>query len=141
MNDKSKSKGKEDIFDVFRSDGDHNVSAENYRVTKLSQAHARHGPQRKNQWIDQSVSLNHQNIEPHALTLSGADAPPETDGPLASTATQTKNTESQTTIRLETFSIGMEERLAAMQVAQQKAKDQLGDLEDQSQGADKLPKS
>ena len=141
MNDKSKSKGKEDIFDVFRSDGDHNVTAENYSITKLSQARERHGPLKKNQWIDQNATLTGPNIEPHALTLSGADAPPATDGPLASTATPTENSESQTTIRLETFRIGMEERLAAMQAAQQKAKDQLGDLEDQSQGADKLPKS
>ena len=141
MNDKSKSTGKEDIFDVFRPDGDHNVSAENYRVTKLSQAHERHGPLKKNQWIDQNASLTGQNIEPHALTLPGADVASDTDDPLASTVTPTENAGSQTTIRLDTFRIGMEERLAAMQVAQQKAKDQLSDLEGQSQGADKLPKS
>ena len=141
MNDKSKLKNKEDIFDVFRPDGDHNVSAENYSITKLSQAREKHGQLKKNQWIDQSVSLTGQNIAPHALTLSGADAPAVTDDPLVSKTTQTENADSQTTIRLDTFRIGMEERLAAMQVAQQKAKDQLNDLEDQSQGTDKLPKS
>ena len=141
MNDKSKLKNKEDIFDVFRPDGDHNVSAENYSITKLSQAREKHGPLKKNQWIDQSASLNGQNIAPHALTLSDADAPAVTDDPSASTATQTENAGAQTTIRLDTFRIGMEERLAAMQVAQQKAKDQLSGLEGQSQGTDKLPKS
>lgn len=141
MNDKSKSKGKEEIIDVFRADGDRDVSAENYRLTKLSQAREQHGPLKKNQWSDQNTALTSQNIEPHALTLSGDDTPPATDDPPASTATPTKNTDSKTTIRLETFSIGMEERLAAMQVAQQKAKDQLGDLEGQSHGTDKLAKS
>ena len=141
MNDKSKLKNKEDIFDVFRPDGDHNVSAENYSITKLSQAREKHGPLKKNQWIDQSASLTGQNIAPHALTLSDADAPAVTDDPSASTATQTENADAQTTIRLDTFRIGMEERLAAMQVAQQKAKDQLSGLEGQSQGTDKLPKS
>jgi hypothetical protein len=143
MNDKSKSAGKEEIFNVFRHDGDRNLSAENYSITKVSETREKHGPLTKNQWIDQSASLTGQNIEPHALTLSdaNADAPAVNDDPSASTATQTENADSQTTIRLDTFRIGMEERLAAMQVAQQKAKDQLSDLEDQSQGTDKLPKS
>ena len=141
MNDKSKSTGKEEIFNVFRHDGDRNLSAENYSITKLSETREKHGPLKKNQWIDQSVSHTGQNIEPHALTLSDVDAPAVTDDPLVSKTTQTENADSQTTIRLDTFRIGMEERLAAMQVAQQKAKDQLSDLEDQSQGTDKLPKS
>ena len=141
MNDKSKLTSKEDIFDVFRPDGDHNVSAENYSITKLSETREKHGPLKKNEWIDQSVSLTGQNIEPHALTLSDAGAPAVTDDPLVSKTTQTENADSQTTIRLDTFRIGMEERLAAMQVAQQKAKDQLSDLEGQSQGTDKLPQS
>ena len=141
MNDKSKSTGKEEIFNVFRHDGDRNLSAENYSITKLSETREKHGPLKKNKWIDQSVSHTGQNIEPHALTLSDADAPAVTDDPLVSKITQTENADSQTTIRLDTFRIGMEERLAAMQVAQQKAKDQLSDLEDQSQGTDKLPKS
>ena len=141
MNDKSKSTGKEEIFNVFRHDGDRNLSAENYSITKLSETREKYGPLKKNQWIDQSVSHTGQNIEPHALTLSDADAPAVTDDPLVSKTTQTENADAQTTIRLDTFRIGMEERLAAMQVAQQKAKDQLNDLEDQSQGTDKLPKS
>ena len=141
MNDKSKPTRKEEIFDVFRHDGDRNLSAENYSITKLSETREKHGPLKKNQWIDQGVSHTGQNIELHALTLSDADAPAVTDDPLVSKTTQTENADSQTTIRLDTFRIGMEERLAAMQVAQQKAKDQLSDLEDQSQGTDKLPKS
>jgi hypothetical protein len=141
MNDKSKLTSKEDIFDVFRPDGDHNVSAENYSITRLPQAREKHGPLKKNQWIDTSVLLTDHTIEPHALTLSGADASTDTNDPLAVTVTQTANADSENTIRLETFRIGMEERLAAMQVAQQKAKDQLSDLEGQSQGTDKLPQS
>jgi CHASE3 domain sensor protein len=73
--------------------------------------------------------------------LSGTDeANNAADQGSDSTATM-NNDDPQTTIRLETFRIGMQERLAAMQVAQQKAKDQLSDLEDLSQGTDKLPKS
>jgi hypothetical protein len=73
--------------------------------------------------------------------LSGTDEVSNAaDRALDSTATM-NNDDPQTTIRLETFRIGMQERLAAMQVAQQKAKDKLSDLEDQSQGTDKLPKS
>ena len=151
MNDKSKPAGKEAIFDVFRPDGDHNVSSQNYSVAKLSQARERHGPLKKNQWLDKRAALDRQTIEPHALALTGADAASETEDPLTVTASPSGNTDTPTTIRLDTFRIGMEERLAAMQAAQQKARDQLSDLEGQSQatnnledpnqGTDKLPES
>ena len=141
MNDKSKPTGKEEIFDVFRSDGDHDVSAENYRLKKQIQSHTTSGPIEKNHFTDSKVSPAGSRIEPHVLSLSGTDevSNPADQAP-DSTAT-TNNDDPQTTIRLETFRIGMQERLAAMQVAQQKAKDKLSDLEDQSQGTDKLPKS
>jgi hypothetical protein len=141
MNDKSKPTRKEEIFDVFRSHGDHDVSAENYRLKKQIQSHTISGPIEKNHFTDSKASPAGSRIEPHKLILSGTDeASNAADQAPDSTAT-TNTDDLQTTIRLETFRIGMQERLAAMQVAQQKAKDQLSDLEDQSQGTDKLPKS
>ena len=141
MNDKSKPTGKEEIFDVFRSDGDHDVSAENYRLKKQIQSHTISGPIEKNHFTDSKASPAGSSIKPHTLSLSGTEeASSAADQARDSTAT-TNNDDPQTTIRLETFRIGMQERLAAMQVAQQKAKDQLSDLEDLSQGTDKLPKS
>jgi hypothetical protein len=137
MNDKSKPTGKEEIFDVFRSDGDHDVSAENYRLKKQIQSHTTSGPIEKNHFTDSKASPAGNRLEPHALILSGTDGVSNA----ADQAPDSTATTNQTTIRLETFRIGMQERLAAMQVAQQKAKDKLSDLEDQSQGTDKLPKS
>ena len=141
MNDKPKVSKKEEIFDVFRPHGDHDVSAENYRPKKQTESQATSGPVEKNHFTDAKASIPDNKIARHTLNLSGTDEvgnPP--DQSPGSTAT-TNNDESQTTIRLETFRIGMEERLAAMQVAQQKAKDQLSDLEAQHQGQDKLPNS
>ena len=141
MNDKSKPTGKEEIFDVFRSHGDHDVSAENYLLKKQTQSQAISGPVVKNHFTDAKPSPAGSSTELHTLSLSGTDeASNAADQAPDSTAT-TNNDDPQTTIRLETFRIGMQERLAAMQVAQQKAKDKLSDLEDQSQGTDKLPKS
>ena len=141
MNDKSKPTGKEEIFDVFRSHGDHDVSAENYLLKKQTQSQAISGPVVKNHFTDAKPSPAGSSTELHTLSLSGTDeASNAADQAPDSTAT-TNNDDPQTTIRLETFRIGMQERLAAMQVAQQKAKDQLSDLEDLSQGTDKLPKS
>ena len=141
MNDKPKLSTKEEIFDVFRPGGDHDVSAENYRPKKQVPSQSRQGPVEKNHFTDAKVSAPNSTIEPHSLILSGADA-------LRGAVDQMKHTTAtpdipppQTTIRLETFRIGMEERLAAMLVAQQKAKDQLSDLEDQSPDGDKLPDS
>lgn len=151
MNDKSKPKGKEAIFDVFRPDGDHNVSSQNYSVAKLSQARERQGPLTKNQWLDKRTPLDRQTIQAHTLTLAGAESSPVTNDPLTVSDIPSGNADTPTTIRLDTFRIGMEERLAAMQAAQQKARDQLSDLEGQSQatnnledpnqGTDKLPES
>ena len=141
MNKKPKLSSKEDIFDVFRPGGDHDVSAENYRLTKQTQSHSNSGPVETNFIDDKTVFAATINTDPHTLALSGAEelssainqTPPSTVIP--------ERADPQTTIRLETFRIGMEERLAAMQVAQQKAKDQLDDLEGQVQGTDKLPNS
>ena len=141
MNDKSKPTRKEEIFDVFRPHGDHDVSAENYLLKKQTQSTAIPGPVVKNHFTDAKPSPAGSSNELQTLNLSGTDeASNAADRAHDSTAT-TNNDDPQTTIRLETFQIGMHERLAAMQVAQQKAKDQLSDLEDQTQGTDKLPKS
>lgn len=141
MNDKSKPTRKEEIFDVFRPHGDHDVSAENYLLKKQTQSTAIPGPVVKNHLTDAKPSPAGSSNELQTLNLSGTDeASNAADRAHDSTAT-TNNDDPQTTIRLETFQIGMHERLAAMQVAQQKAKDQLSDLEDQTQGTDKLPKS
>ena len=141
MNDKSKPTRKEEIFDVFRPHGDHDVSAENYLLKKQTQSQAISGPVVKNHFTDAKPSPAGSSNELQTLNLSGTDeASNAADRGHDNTATP-NNDDPQTTIRLETFQIGMQERLAAMQVAQQKAKDQLSDLEDQSQGTDKLPKS
>ena len=139
MNDKPKLTRKEEIFDVFRSDGDHDVSAENYRLKKQMQSQASQGPIEKNHFTDATAAAVAGRIEPHTLSLSASEAlSAASDRPADSPATP-EHADPQTTIRLETFRIGMEERLAAMQVAQQKAKDQLNDLEGHAQGTDKLP--
>jgi hypothetical protein len=141
MNDKPKISTKEEIFDVFRPHGDHDVSAENYRLKKAIQSQTSSGPVEKNHFTDARASLPDNRIAPHTPSLSGTDETSnKADQPPDSTTTP-EHADAQTTIRLETFRIGMEERLAAMQLAQQKAKDQLNHLEGQAQGTDKLPKS
>ena len=141
MNDKPKLATKEEIFDVFRPHGDHDVSAENYRLKKQTKSTSTSGPVEKNHFTNPKSSFRDNSIDPHTLRLSGT-VETDTTGDQPSDGTATPNTDdSRTTIRLETFRIGMEERLAAMQLAQQKAKDQLSDLEAQHRGEDKLPKS
>lgn len=141
MNDKSKPPRKEEIFDVFRPHGDHDVSAENYLLKKQTPSQAISGPVVKNHFTDAKPSPAGSSNELQTLNLSGADeASNAADRDHDSTATP-NNDDPQTTIRLETFQIGMQERLAAMQVAQQKAKDQISELEGQTQGTDKLPNS
>ena len=140
MNDKPKLSKKEEIFDVFRSDGDHDVSAENYRLKKQMQSQARQGPIEKNHFTDATAAAVAGRTEPHTVSLSASEElSAASDRSSDGTATP-EHADPNTTIRLETFRIGMEERLAAMQVAQQKAKDQLNDLEGHAQGTDKLPK-
>ncbi len=139
MNDQPKRPGREEIFEVFRPCGDRDVSSENYRMTKPSQATERQGPMGKNQWIDKSASLPGQAIGTRELTLSGADVSGASDDPLTGTITEPEHPGVQTTIRLETFSLGLEDRLAAMQVAQQKAKDQLNELKKQNAPGDDPP--
>ena len=140
MNDKSRPANKEEIFDVFRPGGDHDVSAENYQLKKQGQSQTIGGPTEKNHFTNTTASAATGRIEPHALSLSGTEAL-GTSSDQIHDAPPLDQADPQTTIRLETFRIGMEERLAAMRVAQQKAKDQLSDLEGRSQGQDKLPES
>ncbi len=139
MNDKPKLSSKEAIFQVFRPHGNHDVSAENYRLKKQTQSQPVNGPVEKNHIDDATVFASTSKIEPHTLTLSGAEALNSTGDQATESTAIPGHAGPQTTIRLETFCIGMEERLAAMQVAQQKAREQLNDLEGQSQGTDKLP--
>lgn len=141
MNDKSKFSSKEEIFDVFRPDGDHDISAENYRLKKQGQSQTSQGPIEKNHFTDATAAVTAGKMEPHSVSLSGAESPSAAGDQASGSKPTPAHADPQTTIRLDTFRIGMEERLAAMHVAQQKAKDQLSDLEEQSQGTDKLPKS
>lgn len=141
MNKKSKLSSKEEIFDVFRPQGDHDVSAENYLLKKQTQSQAISGPVVKNHFTDAKPSPASGKNELHTLNLSGTGEVINAADQAPDTTTTPNNDDPQTTIRLETFQIGMQERLAAMQVAQQKAKDQLSELEDQTQGTDKLPNS
>jgi hypothetical protein len=139
MNDKPKLSKKEEIFDVFRSGGDHDVSAENYRLKKQMQSQARQGPIEKNHFTDATATATAGRTEPHPVSLSGSEEPSAASNQTSGSTVIPEHADPQATIRLETFRIGMEERLAAMQVAQQKAKDQLDDLEGHAQGTDKLP--
>jgi hypothetical protein len=141
MNKKPKLSSKEDIFDVFRPDGDHDVSAENYRLKKQTQSQSNSGPVETNFIDDKTASAATIKNDPHTLALSGAEELSSTINQTTQSTVIPERADPQTTIRLETFRIGMEERLAAMQVAQQKAKDQLDDLEGRVQGTDKLPNS
>ncbi len=140
MNDKPKLSKKEEIFDVFRSDGDHDVSAENYRLKKQLQSQASQGPIEKNHFTDATAAAVAGRTEPHTVSLSASEELSAASDQAADRTVLPEHADPHTTIRLETFRIGMEERLAAMQVAQQKAKDQLNDLEGRAQGTDKLPK-
>lgn len=141
MNDKSRPSKKEEIFDVFRPGGDHDVSAENYRLKKQAQPQTTGGPTENNHFTSTTASAPTGRIEPHTLTLSGTETLGTSGDQIHDATPSPDTTDPQTTIRLETFRLGMEERLAAMQIAQQKAKDQLSDLEGQSQGQAKLPES
>jgi len=141
MNDKSRLSSKEEIFDVFRSDGDHDISAENYLLKKQLQSQVSRGPIEKNHFTDATAAATAGRTEPQPVSFSGSEDPRAAGDQNSGSTTSPEHADSQTTIRLETFRIGMEERLAAMQVAQQKAKDQLDDLEGHPQRTDKLAKS
>ncbi len=139
MNEKAKRPGQEDILEVFRSEGDRDISAENYRLKKQSFSRTTTGPLRKNHITDSAGAPTGDPDEPHALALSGAEAADKTGDPLFSTGEITGDAEQPGPIRLQTFSIDMQERLAAMQVAQQKAKDQLNELKKQNPAGDDPP--
>jgi hypothetical protein len=131
MTDKPKRPIREDIFEVFRPQGSHDLSSENYLRKKSAASRTTSGPQNPHHLRDKVTAADQTSIEPHAVALSGADSDDRADcTPLADGET-TEDPVPATTIRLETFRIEMAERLASMQVAQQKAKDQLSDLEQQ----------
>ena len=139
MNEKTKRRGREEIFEVFRPQGDHDVSAENYLLKKQSSSPAITGPLQTHHITDAAGALSSQAPERHALNLSDTDGAASRPAPVIDTAGTDDDTQAPTRIRLETFRIDMHERLAAMQAAQQKAKDQLNELKKQNPAADEPP--
>lgn len=136
MNEKTKRRGREEIFEVFRPQGDHDVSAENYLLKKPSSYHSVTGPLQTNHITDATGALASQAPGPHALNLSDNDSVDTSVAPGIDTAGTDDDAQAPTRIRLETFRIDMQERLAAMQAAQQKAKDQLNELKKQNPATD-----
>lgn len=132
MNEKVKRSSREDMLEVFRSEGNHDISAENYRLKEQPLSRTTAGPLIKNQITDAPGAPISKPDEPYALTLSGAEAADTAGDSLAATGGTTEKAPQPTQIRLETFHIDMQERLAAMHLAQQKAKDQLNELKQQN---------
>lgn len=139
MSEKAKRPEREDILEVFRSEGDRDISAENYLLKKRSISRTATGPLRKNQITDSAGAPTGKTDDPHALALSGADAADKTSDALVATGSLTDDTQQPAPVLLQTFRIDMQERLAAMQVAQQKAKDQLNELKKQNPAEDEPP--
>lgn len=139
MSEKAKRPGGEEILEVFRSQGDHDISAENYLLKKRAALPPATGPLRKNQISDSVGAPASHTDELHKVTLSDAEAADQANDPVAATDSPADDTQQPPPIRLETFRIDMHERLAAMQAAQQKAKDQLNELKKQNPPLDELP--
>lgn len=139
MNEKAKRPGQEDILEVFRSQGAHDISAENYLLKKQSLSRTATGPLRKNQITDATGAPTSHSDEPHGINLSGTEAADLASTPMASTDNAAGAAAQPTHIRVETFRIDLNERLAAMQLAQQKAKDQLNELKKQNLPTDEPP--
>lgn len=136
MNDKVKRPGREEILEVFRSQGAHDVSAENYLLKKQSLSRTATGPLRKNQITDATGAPTGHLDEPHRVNLSGTEATDPASTPMTSSDNAADAAPQPTHIRVETFRIDLNERLAAMQLAQQKAKDQLNELKKQNPPTD-----
>ena len=136
MNEKAKGPGREEILEVFRSEGNHDISAENYRLKKQPLSRTTTGPLIKNQITDAAGAPVSQTNEPHAVNLSGVETVDQPSDPVVSTDSAADPAQQPTPIRLETFRIDMQERLAAMHLAQQKAKDQLNELKKQNPPTD-----
>lgn len=139
MNEKAKRPGQEDILEVFRSQGAHDISAENYLLKKQSLSRTATGPLRKNQITDATGAPASPPDKPHRVNLSGTEATDPASTPMASTDNAADAAAQPTHIRVETFRIDLNERLAAMQLAQQKAKDQLNELKKQNPPTDEPP--
>ena len=139
MNNKSKRLNCEEIFEVFRPEGAPTLSSENYVLKKQAYFSTAKGPLIKNQITDVIPSLPRETIEPHPVQLSIKNLP-DTSGDLITAGAECiQNTQPSTPVRLDTFRIDMEERLAAMRAAQQKAKNQLIDFEKQHLQANDSP--
>jgi hypothetical protein len=131
MTDKPKRPVRERIFEVFRPQGDHDISAENYQRKKPLTSRARTGPPNPQHLRDGSAPADQTGIAPRDVTLSATDTDDAADQTTLADDKTIEEPTPATTIRLETFRIEMEERLASMQAAQQKAKEKLSDLEQQ----------
>lgn len=139
MSEKAKRTGGEDILEVFRSEGHNNSSAENYLLKKRTASSVATGPTRKNQITDSTGSSAGHTDAPHAVNLSGLETAGQTNDPTALTHSAADTAQQPAPIHLETFRIDMQERLTAMQAAQQKAKDQLNELKKQNPTTDEPP--
>ena len=139
MNDKSRPSGKEDLFEVFRPQRERDVSSENYLPKKKALSQPVTGPLTKHQITDAATASEEMPIEPGTLTLSDTHTSDTTNDRADSQLTSADTTTPPTTLRVETFRIDLAERLAAMQAAQQKAKEQLSALEEKYPPADEPP--
>jgi hypothetical protein len=139
MNEKAKRSGREEILEVFRSQGAHDISAENYLLKKQSLSRTATGPLRNNQLTDATGALTSPPDAPHGINLSGTEATDPARTPMTSTDNAADAAAQPPPIRVETFRIDLNERLAAMQLAQQKAKDQLNELKKQNPPTDEPP--
>lgn len=131
MSDRPKRPGREAVFDVFRPYGDHDVSAESYLLKKRTTQQRLRGPVTTHQISDQRPTPMDGANEPQNLSLSGDDGTTDPHEARAVDTNASDDGHAPNAIRVETFRIDMAERLAAMQAAQQKAKEQLSALESQ----------
>lgn len=131
MSDRAKRPGRETVFDVFRPHGDHDVSAENYLLKKQTRQQRLRGPVNTHQITDQRPTPTDGATEPRNVVLSVDDSTADNHQACAVDANAPDDAPAPNAIRVETFRIDMAERLAAMQAAQQKAKEQLSALESQ----------
>jgi hypothetical protein len=139
MNDKSKRLGCEEIFEVFRLEGEPGLSSENYVLKKQAYLPTATRPLTKNQVTEVIPSLSTQIIEPHPVQLSNKNLLDTSADLITAGAQCVQDAPPSASARLDTFRINMEERIAAMGAAQQKAKNQLTDFEKQHLQADDSP--
>lgn len=139
MSDKSKPRTREEIFEVFRPQAENDISSENYLLKKPPEARTVSAPLRMHHISDMTHAPGDGAAPLSEPVLSGADATTLAKDPSVTNANSDSAIQAPDAIRLQTFRIDMEERLAAIQAAQQQAKDQLSELEKKLSPGDTPP--